>query len=487
MKALRQIAVNQRLRGESAWRLLAADNAPVVLGLLQVHLLEGERRLPSSILHERIERDLELLRAEGRDLPQSARAYVAQWLRDGFLERSYRPGASEEEYELSAPAVQAIRFVQGLGERRAVATESRLALVIRQLALLAEQTESDPASRLEQLERERRRIEAEIEAVRAGRLETLPEDRALERAREIVALADELAADFQRVRAEFAQLNRELRERIVEGEGSRGEVLEALFAGVDLIAESEAGRTFKAFWRLLTDPEQSLELEAALDQVLSRGFARRLERDERRFLLRLTRLLLERGADVHEVLQRFARSLKQFVQSREYLEQRRLTRLLKQAQRSALELKDELRPTEDIGHPLRLTSSAIRSVSQLRLHDPSLDAVDSGIALAEGARISLETVGELVAHSEIDFRRLKQHIRSALEERDQVSISAVLERHPAEQGLGSVVGYLALGARHGVVSAEHSETVAWEGLDGVARRARIPCVYFVRERRDELA
>jgi len=486
MKALRQIAVNQRLRGETAWRLLAADNAPVVLGLLQAHLLERERRLPSSILHERIERDLELLRAEGRDLPQSARAYVAQWLRDGYLERSYRPGANEEEYELGPSAVQAIRFVQELGERRAVATESRLALVIRQLVLLAEQTETDPASRIEHLEREHRRIEAEIEAVQAGRVEALPEERALERVREIVALADELAADFQRVRAEFGQLNRELRERIVEGDGSRGEVLTALFEGVDLIAESDAGRTFKAFWRLLTDPEQSLELEAALDQVLARDFARRLERDERRFLLRLTKLLLERGADVHEVLQRFARSLKQFVQSREYLAQRRLTRLLRQAQRGALEIKDRVRPADDIGHGLVLTSSAIRSVAQLGLHDPSLDAVEAGIALAEPAAISLEAVGELVAHSEIDFRRLKQHVRAALVECDQVSISAVLSRYPAEQGLGSVVGYLALGARHGVVS-ERSETVAWEGLDGVARQARIPCVYFVRERRDELA
>jgi len=486
MKALRQIAVNQRLRGETTWRLLAAGNAPVVLGLLQAHLLERERRLPSSILHERIERDLELLRAEGRDLPQSVRAYVAQWLRDGYLERSYQPGASEEEYELGPAAVQAIRFVQALGERRAVATESRLSLVIRQLALLAEQTETDPVSRIEHLERERRRIEAAIEAVQAGRVEALPDERALERVREIVALADELAADFQRVRAEFGQLNRELRERIVEGEGSRGEVLAALFEGVDLIAESDAGRTFKAFWRLLTDPEQSLELEAALDQVLARDFAQRLERDERRFLLRLTKLLLERGADVHDVLQRFARSLKQFVQSREYLEQRRLTRLLREAQRGALEIKDRLRPADDIGHELDLTSSAIRSVSQLGLHDPSLDAVEAGIALAEPAAISLEAVGELVAHSEIDFRRLKQHIRAALGERDQISISAVLSRYPAEQGLGSVVGYLALGSRHGVVS-ERSETVAWEGLDGVARQARIPCVYFVRERRDELA
>lgn len=63
------------------------------------------------------------------------------------------------------------------------------------------------------------------------------------------------------MRDQFEQLNRELRERIMDSDGNRGEVLDSLFAGIDLIAESEAGRTFSAFWRLLTDPEQAAMLE----------------------------------------------------------------------------------------------------------------------------------------------------------------------------------------------------------------------------------
>ena len=83
-----------------------------------------------------------------------------------------------------------------------------------------------------------------------------------------------------------------------------------------------------------------MELEEALEQLLSREFSQALSRQERRFLSRMTRLLLERGGDVHEVLQNFARSLKQFVQSREYLEQRLLHSLINEAQLLALELKD---------------------------------------------------------------------------------------------------------------------------------------------------
>jgi len=132
---------------------------------------------------------------------------------------------------------------------------------------------------------------------------------------------------------------------------------------------------------------------------------------------------------------------------------------------------------------LRLTSAALRSLSQLRLYDPSLDNLDAGIPEAETAEISLESIGELVAHSEIDFRRLEDHVRALLRERAQVSVAEVLAAFPAEQGLGSLVGYMALGVRHGVVSSAW-DRVCWRGLDGVERAARIPRIYFVRGKGD---
>jgi hypothetical protein len=164
--------------------------------------------------------------------------------------------------------------------------------------------------------------------------------------REIIALADGLTGDFRRVRDQFEALNRDLRASIMDDGSTRGEVLESLFAGADLIADSEAGRTFAAFWRLLTDPEQSSALDQAVDEVLSRGFSGSLESRERRFLLRLTRTLLDQGGMVHEVLRNLARSLKNFVQSREYLEQRRVNQVLREAQRASLALKEKVKAFE---------------------------------------------------------------------------------------------------------------------------------------------
>ena len=490
MKADKYITAYRRMRNQPLWRLLASGNGPTVIGLLQSHLYEKERSLPASILFERLTRDLEELRAQGDDFPRTAQAYVSNWLSDGYLERRFPPGAIEEEYELSTATVEAIRFLSAIAEPHSAATESRLSLVIQALVGLAEDTDTDKYRRIDRLMAEQARIDKEIDAIKKGQMRVLPRDTALERTREIISLADDLTGDFRRVRDQFEQLNRDLRERIMDSDGNRGEVLDSLFAGIDLIAESEAGRTFSAFWRLLTDPEQAAMLEESLDSVMSREFVGELDMRESRFLLRLTRILLEQGGTVHEVLQTFARSLKHFVQSREYLEQRRVNQLLKAAQRSALSIKDQVKATESLEYSLELTSSRLRSLSQWVLYDPSLQAEPEAMGEGEPPPIDLESVSELVAQSEIDFRTLKEHVCSLLEKRDQASIGDVLEHFPAEQGLGSVVGLLALGSRHGIRGAESGgdgvETVAWVGEDDQGRRARIPKIYFLRDRLDEL-
>jgi hypothetical protein len=208
LKTLRTVAALRALRAQSLWRLLAADKAPAILALLQTLLLDNDKVLSSSVLKERLTREIEQLRANGEELPQSAQAYIADWLAQGWLTRRFPAGASEEEYELTTDAANAIRSITALLKPRLAATESRLATVIQQVVRLAEETDSDPKTRSAALIAEHERIERELELVQRGAVKALPEDRALERTREIIALADDLAGDFRRVRDEFDKLNR---------------------------------------------------------------------------------------------------------------------------------------------------------------------------------------------------------------------------------------------------------------------------------------
>jgi hypothetical protein len=486
VKADKHVATYRTLREQPLWKLLASDNASSVLAILQANLYDKERTLLASVFLERVARDLEELRAAGEDLPQPAQAYVSHWLTAGYLVRRFPAGASEEEYELSVSGLEAVRFASSMVRPHSAATESRLAVVMGALTRLAEDTDDDKAKRIERLVAERARIDQQIEAIQQGQMRVLPTASALERAREIITLADTLAADFRRVRDEFERLNRDLRQKILDDAESRGTVLQGLFSGIDVIAESEAGRTFAAFWRLLTDPEETATLDQALEEVVSREFVTRLDITERRFLLRMPKMLLEQGGTVHDVFQHLARSLKHFVASREYLEQRRLNEVVKAAQKAAIEVKDQVPTARPLSCWLDLTSSRVTSISQWFLYDPAMQAAPGAMADGEEFPIDLESIGDLVARSEIDFRSLKQNVCQLLEDAAHASIGDVLTRFPAKQGLGTVVGLLALGSRHGLV-AQDTETVAWVGDDQVKRRARIPKILFVRERAHELA
>ncbi|EGP47083.1 DUF3375 domain-containing protein [Achromobacter insuavis] len=470
---------------EPAWRLLATPQSPAICTCLHVLFL-SERILPSSAFHERLHRQLEIVRRAGADLPKPAADYASDWIAEGWLRRDFPHGATEEMFELTAPAVDAIRYLMRLSRPRATATESRLASVVQLLQTLAEETDSNPATRLAGLLADRDALNAQIQAVRSGKVTQLPPERAIERAREVLTQSSELLEDFVRVQESLAAINLQLRRELVENDGARANTLERIFDGIDVIKQTEAGRAFDAFWRMLVDPVASTRFEAALTQVITRPFLGSLDAAERRSLTKLKSRMVERAADVHTVQATFASGLQSFVRSREFREQRRLVALLRSATVAAMAAAADTRPTQKVDAFLFRTSAAIRSASQWMLHDPTAHVVDATMTEIESSDARLEDIEELVQRSEIDMRSLKRNLVVVLGLADgPVSIAHVLERFPAEQGLGSVVGYMHLATRH-AEPTERRERVRWEGGDGIWRSADAPLFYFSRECIDEL-
>lgn len=114
MGAVKRIAELRQLRDQPLWKLLASLNAPLVLGVLQELLLRDEKVMPASALLERLHQELQALKQAGEDMPQTAQAYLALWLTEGWLTRRLPVGAQEEQYELTTDAITAIRFLQGV-------------------------------------------------------------------------------------------------------------------------------------------------------------------------------------------------------------------------------------------------------------------------------------------------------------------------------------------------------------------------------------
>jgi hypothetical protein len=462
---------------DATWRLLRASNAPVIAALLSEHLGGEDRRLPTEELYERIDHDLEALRAHDFDLPQNGQGYCAEWRKAGFLTRRPAEEARGETLELAPGALSAIRILDQLASPRQTVTESRLASIGAQLGQLAVDTDPDATRRLEQLQAQRDRIDAQIERIRAGDIATVDPARAMERIRDILAQAEEIPSDFARVRAEFESLNRNLRARIVESDDTQRKVLDEVFRGVDLIAESDEGRSFAGFSALILDPSVGAAFDDDIARVLDRDFAVALTPAHRRFLRRFVSTLKEHSSEIHEVITTFARGLRRYVQSQDYQRDRVLRGLLGGALAAGVDASTRIKPYQPTALHLELSAVALGSVGSLKLHDPAdLDASAPIIEHVAGI-VDLEALRALARETEIDFAELTRNVNDVLADLPQCTVRDVLERHPATQGVASVVGLLALAATQGM-TVEDVETVRWRGADDAARAADIPVYRF---------
>lgn len=467
------LAAQRALAESAALRLLRAQNAAVIAALLQAHLGGPDKRVAAPVLFEGMDPDLEDLRDRGFELPLTARGYCAEWVRAGFLVRRPAEDAREETYELSDGALTAIRLIEQVTAPRTVVTESRLATILRQLHELAVETDPDAASRLAALTAQRALLEERIARVAAGEGEVMPAARAVERARDILGIAAELPADFARVRAELEELNRALRERLIQEPEARGSVLEEVFRGMDHIADSEAGRSFNGFYSLILDAEQASQVDGDVAALLQRDFTAGLARPQLRQLRRLIPGLQDQSAEIHDVMTSFTRSLRRFVQSHEFQEDRQLNTAVRAVMGSMLALADQLSPLTRLEHTLDLTSVPLTSIAALRLHNPADSDTQEEVTTAVPDAVDIADIRELARESDIDMAELRRNVSAVVAQIGAATIGDVLDRRPATQGLASVVGLLILAEEH-ASAIGGTETVRWVSRSGVPQLGRVP-------------
>jgi len=474
-----------------AWQLLRADTAPLIASILGRHLGGEARRLPTEDLVELVDIDLDELRSRREEQCATGRARVAEWRASGYLVARPVEESRGETMELSAGALSAIRTLESLVRPRQSVTESRLSTVAAQLARLVVDSDPDTTRRLQRLHAEREQLDREIQRVRSGDHRILSGSAATERMQDIAALAAEIPSDFGKVRARFEQLNVTLRERILDADDSQGHVLDEIFRGVDLIQDSEEGRSFQQFLALLLDVEAGAAFDHDVDQVLARPFASGVPAEMRRFLRRFRTALKAEGLDIQRVVAGFARGLRSYVQSQEYQRDRALRQVLRAALAEGLRAAPFIKPFHETGIEFELSSLRLSSVGALNLHDPAEMDASEPLVEAETDVVDFEALRAITRETEIDFDELRQAVAATLDELTSASVADVLGRHPATQGVASVVGLVSLalapenaGAGDSVPEAAPPgsvETVAWADLAGEEREATIRRLFFRRE------
>lgn len=480
--AARALALRRVSQESPAARLLASDHAPVILAIVAEHFDEGTRRRPAVEVYELMVQDFRALRGEF-DMPRKPQEYVNTWVRAGWFIRTAGTAHSGELLEPSEDALYARDVMARWEAPQAAVTASRIESISTSLQTLARDTDPDISSRLERLQRERDDLDDRIDQVARGEFDLLSPAQVKERVTDILDAAAGVPADFARVRQELEELNRSLRRQLLDPEGTRGDVLGEIFSGVDLISDSDAGRSFNGFYSVLMDQERSRFIDDWIASILARPEAQALSSEERGKMRRLFRDMEDGGADVNLMMTQLARSLRHYVTSEQFNEDRRMVELLRETRSLAAEAatSHELSPVHRMSTPLVRIGMSVSSISALRLKNPGEEIVEEAPAQLEPEIADIGALLELVRESEIDMEELMDAVSASVDKLGTPTVAAVLTEHPATQGLASVVGLLYLALRHGQPTPT-PETVTWteEDPDHAARTrsARVPGWFF---------
>lgn len=469
-------------RTHPAWRLLRSDHAPLVASFLhRVFIEPNVRQMGQADLAEALEDELFALRDKyGPDVfPKRASEYLNDWADNdkGWLRKYYPTGSDEPHFDLTSASEKAIAWLAGLTDRAFVGTESRLLTLFELLRQMSEGSETDPEARISELVRRRNEIDAEIERVRDGDILLLNDTSLKDRFQQFLQLARDLLSDFREVEQNFRTLDRQVRERIALWDGAKGELLEEIMGQRDTIADSDQGKSFRAFWDFLMSQSRQEELSRLLEQVLALPPVVEMQPESR--LRRVHYDWLEAGEHTQRTVARLSQQLRRFLDDQAWLENRRIMDILHNIESQALAVREDAPSDNFIS--LAEAVATIELPMERPLYRPPIKPQIVDLELLEGEEDA--DVAALFNQVVVDRAELSRFIRQALQERSQISLAELVAIHPLRQGLSELLTYLQLagGRNDTVVDEETVDIIVWRLKDGSCRRVRLPRIIFARK------
>ena len=466
-----------------AWRLLRSDHTALVVSFLhRVFIAPNLRVMSAADLAEALDDELYTLRLHLGEtaFPKPAMEYLNDWAATdkAWLRKFYKPGTDEPQFDLTSATEKAIAWLVQLSARQFVGTESRLLTLFDLLKQMNDGSETDPAKRLIELRKKRDDIDAEIARVETGDVPLLDDTALKDRFQQFTQGARELLADFREVQHNFRQLDRQVRERISLWEGSKGALLEDIMGDRDAITDSDQGKSFRAFWDFLLSSRRQEELTNLLDRVLALPAVAALKPDSR--TRRVHYDWMEAGEQTQRTVAALSQQLRRFLDDQVWLENRRIMDILHSIESKAL----ALRSSPPVGNIMAMQQA--RAEIELSMERTLFASAAKTVINDDTLHIANDDIDAQALFDQVvvDKSQLIRHIRRALQDRAQITLSELIAKQPLEHGLAELVAYLQLGHEtfKSVADEQAPEPIRWQTLSttgqAITRSAQLPRVIF---------
>ena len=409
-------------------------------------------------------------------LEQDAKSYLDSWCSDenGYL-RKYYDKQEEAVYELTPYAQKALEIVEGLQKREFVGSQGKFSMVLRLLEELEFATSMEDIDRIKQLEKKKKEIEKEIERIKKGEFVGFDDTQIKESFMHLLEIARSLQYDFSEIEYNFKELNKEAMKQItLRKNEAKEDVLAFIFEKEKAIKESDQGKSFSAFWQLISDMEQNEKIEKLLESLYKIDIIKDI--DTQRRLEDFNYTLLQNANKVNETTNKLVAQLRRFIDDRVRVENKRILELVENIQKSALELKEAGKISKesfyiegekaDIFIPFEKKLYSVKEEKKLQKR---LDETPIELDIASFQDLFY-----------VDEEELKEHIETLLEGSSHITLGEVVEVFPVTKGVAEIVGYFSLAQKvFDSIVEEQKEVIAITTKDGEQKRVRIPRITFL--------
>ncbi|MEQ8674208.1 MAG: DUF3375 domain-containing protein [Aggregatilineales bacterium] len=409
--------------------------------------------------------------------------YLDRWSREDDL---IRVRAREDGYvvQLSPHGERLIGWFEDLQSRGMVGTESRLLNILSMLDELITQSTEDVEARLLQLYERRELIEVEIAHIEeTQQVDSLSDLQIRERLEHISNMAGQLLRDFSLVEERFREMARTIQQAQLNPDLRRGEILGTALDADEQLETSDEGQSFRAFYELLTHPDQRDKFDSLVNKVFEMPRLA-VSVGENAVLQRLTSHLLDAGERVNQSNQRLAEHLRRVVDTRNVTESRRVQEISRDIMHLVSQLGDDVMPymvSRRVFYSIE-GEPDIELPLERPLFDPPEQIIASERPLMASALIDDDALSTLYDTFFIDETLLHDNIKRLLMSRSEITLPELVQQYPIKQGMAEVVTYLLIAAqeaRHGV-DQNLREEISISMLEGEERRVIVPHVVFRR-------
>jgi len=461
-------------------RLLSSDNFAFTLSFFYLAFIKNGKitLLHSEILSHLDDYLFNLNQTYTDTFPREAKEYLDEFVseKNGYL-RKYHESADEALYELTPYTQKALEFIESLEKKEFVGSRSKFNIIFELLEELEFETTLSDEQRVVELEAKRSALSEEIEAIKAKRDIRFDSSRIKEHYMQIEEMVRKLKYDFSEIEYNFRSLNATAMEKIALGSEAKGDVLDSIFEIEDSIRESDQGKSFFAFWQLLSDVERSDKLSELIENIYTIESVNHLDGERKLGNLKFT--LLKNGEKVFNVSSKLIEQLRRFLDDRVWMENRRILDLAKSIEQCALEIKEDAPKAKNF-MSIAGYKADINSIFSKSLYEPKKAQEFQRELVEEEGALDMKSFYNLFF---IDEEQLAQNIQKKLLNSSQVKLSEVLEAFPISKGIAELVGYISFAKRSENVMLDESsvEYVDIGDESGITKRVKLPKIIFVRE------